>query len=49
MSLQSEYEAHLSDEEWDRNRVKRERLEECATDARLGKEQKCSDSKRKRN
>ena len=27
---------HLEDEEWDRNRAKRDRLKECGRDARLG-------------
>ena len=27
---------HLEDEEWDRNRAKRERLKECVFDAQLG-------------
>jgi len=27
---------HLEDEEWDRNRAKRERLEECSNDVHCG-------------
>jgi hypothetical protein len=35
----------IRDEEWDMNRQKRERLAECAIDARLGQRtDKCSES-----
>jgi hypothetical protein len=35
---QREYQAHLRDEEWDRDAKKRDRLEECQYDVELNEE-----------